>query len=416
MDGIITQFIDKCILLACIISFILFLCLYKDVSLKTCRLFQYSIALMIGAVAWTWIYITVQPLWVLFRDNSTSIIPNISDHGEPLKFNLETVTEIAESFLQPFFVEFLSISTGCLLCLWSRMRTDPHQDHLSHTDYDQNSNLNIQTSEHNGYFRDYGALLAHDNEESLISIRYREQNTTHKLQKRIIIGLSVVIGTGYFISMQLSAVGPFTKWSQYLPDTPRTITTRIIESVVYLPLIILNLVSIRKLQNSNKSISKIQQYTSSDNLLLLTTAVEFCYMVLRTIATIGVVFVDSESIDVTLLFYAIFTLFSFVRIWGQTHLIMSANYVHRSAYKLPKVVEFTLIYVLVINIAEWLYISIAHKWVENENDLHVYAPEFVTSYGNFNTKVILLTFDPIIAMYNFHSVVAAYHTLRAKNN
>ena len=410
----IMQIIDKCLLLACIILFIIFLRLYKDVSLKTCRLFQYSIALMIGAVTWTWIYITVQPLWIHFRDNSTSITPNISDHGDLLKLDLETVTEIAESFLQPFYVEFLSISAGCLLCLWFKMRTD--QDHLSHTDYDENSNLNVETSGQNRYFRDYGALLARVNEESLINNRYSEKKTTHKIQKRIVIGLSVVMGTGYFISMQLSTVGPFTKWSQSLQNTPRTVITRIVESAVYLPLIVLNLVSIRKLQNSNVNISKIQQYTSSDNLLLLTTAVQFGYRVLRAIAAIGVVFVGSISANGTLLFYAIFILFSFTPIWTQTHLIMSANYVYRSVYKLPKVVEFTLIYVLVINIAEWLYISIAHKWVENEFDLHVYAPEFVTTYGNFNTKAILLAFDPIIAMYSFHSVVAVYHILRVKND
>ena len=414
----IMQTIGKSLSLTCFILFIIFLYLYKDASLKPSRIFQFSIALMIGAVAWTWIFITVRPLWIHVRDKSTSITPNISDHGndDPLKLNFQTVFEITESFLHPFFVEFLGISAGCLLSLWFTMRTD--QDPPSHhLDYDQNSDLNMLNEElgrHNEYFQDYGALLARVNEET--HSRHDERTRIRKFQKCVIIGLSVIIGTGYFISTQLLTVGPFTKWSRSLPDTPRTVITRIIQSAVFLPLIVLNLVSIRKLQSINVNISKIPQYTSSDNLLLLTTGTEFCYMVLRTVADIGVVFVDDdESTNVTLLFYVIFTLFNFAAFWTQTHLILSAHYVYRSVQKLPKVVEFTLIYVLVISIADWLYLSVANEWIEHEPNLNAYSPEFVATYGSFNTKVILLTFFPFKAMYKFHSVAAAYHTLRLKD-
>ena len=406
----VIKVVNKGISLVCFLFFIIFLCLYKGASLKACRLFQYSIALMIGADVWAWIFITVKPLWTLFNENHTSLTPNNSSHSEnQLILNFETVIEIIESFLQPFFVEFLTISAGCLLSLWFTMRTDT----TSHIENNHRNATSSVTIEHNGYIHDYGALLIQVDTEISRRNRQMEEIKRHRCHKYIVIVLSAFVGIGYFTSMQFLTVGPFSECSRSLTDKFRTVMTRIIQGAVFAPLVIMNVVSLRKLQTSNVDIAKVQQFTSSDNLLLLLSTVNFVYLFLRTIGAAGVFLIERTS-EFTLIFYTIFTLVTIGAVWVQTQLIVTANYVYRSVQKLPKFVEFTLIYIVAINMSNWLFISVAHKWAESDPSLKAYVPEFVTSFGSFITKGILLVFDPIEAMFSFHSVVAAYHSLRVK--
>ena len=156
---------------------------------------------------------------------------------------------------------------------------------------------------------------------------------------------------------------------------------------------------------------KIKQLTGSDNLLLFTTAVHFSYYCLRFIAAVGVLIVKPKTSKLLLIYYMLFTIYSVAGKWTQTQVIITAHYIHRSGQKLPKVVEHKLIYIFVLSIAMWLDLSTEHGWIEDETDLSSYAPEFVTSYGNFNTKVILLAFDPVIILSYFHAAVATYGCL-----
>ena len=95
---------------------------------------------MIGVDAWMWIFITVEPLWTLSIDNSS-----MSEHSHTaFHLNSTTVIQIAESILQPFFIEFLSISAGCVLSLWFTMRDDPRL----HIEYKQ-SNTETRLNEQN---------------------------------------------------------------------------------------------------------------------------------------------------------------------------------------------------------------------------------------------------------------------------
>ena len=319
---------------------------------------------------------------------------------DKLELNFKTVTEVVESFLEPFFVEFLSISASCLLGMWLAMRTNSS----SHVINRNSLRINESTNE---YFYAYGALLDQDDRENSIDDRNVEEMRTYKRQKYFVIAISLSAAIVYFISTQLLSIGPF---SRIVTDTWHIVSLKATQSIVYCPLIVMNVFSIRTLQNSNENILECKQFSTSDFLLLFTSAGYFVYLFLRIIASVGVFIVQSES-NTTNVLLVVFTLISVVDIWLQTQFIITSHYMHRSVQKLPKVAQFTLIYLIAVNLAEWLYISVAHTWIENDPSLDNYAHEFVTTFGIFNTKVILIVLDPILEMYRFHSAIAAYGAL-----
>ena len=113
--------------LTCCTLFIMFVKLYNGVFLKSTRFFYYSISVMLGALVCEWIYIAISPLWKHSAENVTmsTIIGNssisISDHTEEKNFQL--IFDVIHSFLQPFFVEFLSTLTASLFELRKTMES-----------------------------------------------------------------------------------------------------------------------------------------------------------------------------------------------------------------------------------------------------------------------------------------------------
>ena len=407
------KIVDNSVAVGCIILVIIFLCRYEGASLKSCRFFQYSIALMIGADAWVWICITVKPLWTFSIHNASNGPLNISGHSDTgTSFHLNStiaIVEMVETFLQPFFVEFLSISAGCALSLWFTMRDDPR----SHTEYDHQFNRETRINEQNEDLPDYGALFDQsESENSLLQGRCDTTSRSHKYLKYIVIAASVFIGTGYWAASEILEIGPLTFiLEKHLSEATRSVLTKIITGLVYLPLVVMNFISIHKVQRSSDDIPQMKHFTTSDLLLLITSAGYFVYFILRSIANINIFINDREP---EYILYLVISAGTLVHIWAQTQFIMTSHYVHRSVKRLPKTAEITLIYVAAINLVEWLCLAVSHKWIESDPTLDVFNPELVASFGNYNTAIILLILNPIMEMYRFHSVVVAYESLQKK--
>ena len=403
------QVASRVLLLVCLISFIIFLRLYRGALFRNCRIFQYSIALMIGTVAWAWIFITVSPLWTLSIGNFTDQISSSSNHSSnSFQMDFDTIIEMIEGVLEPFFVEFLSISAGCLLSILFTMRSGAS----SNIQHNQNGNRRTEDLEQNQEIQDYGNLLREIDEESLINGRVIAESETSKCHQYVTMSLSVFVGIGCFILMQFITVGPLSNISSsFLPKEFYPVVVKCVVLVTFVPQFVMCLLSLKKIQHNNVHISKIKQLTASDNLLLFTTAVHFSYYCLRFIAAVGVLIVKPKASKLLLIYYMLFTVYSVAGKWTQTQVIIAAHYIYRSGHKPPKLVEHTLIYIFVLSIAMWLDLSTEHGWIEHETDFFDYAPEFATTYGNFNTKVILLAFDPIIILSYFHAAVATYGCL-----
>ncbi|XP_072050845.1 uncharacterized protein [Amphiura filiformis] len=387
------QLIDRCILLVCCIVYIIFLRKYTGATLKYSPWFHYSIAFIIGGDVCAWIFVTVRPLWKLSLDSSPSFVSNNSTTH---KFDLEMILEITGTFLQPFFVEFFTISLSCLLSLWHTMRQD-----TSPLLCDRNSN---QASEIMDEHQDYGAILDAETTYITAHLRQAQDSRRHRFHKRIVVALSIFMGISFCVAGITFILGPFTE--NDIKKTTRNLLLRCILIVVFLPLVASTLASLRKLQNSTENIAKINQFTTEGYVLLLTATVQFTYLILQLIA----------SIQTNDILYIIYTPLSLMRMCMQTQLILAAHYVHRSAHKLPKLVEFTLIYVIALNLVEWLAVSFMHKWMEDNDTLDVYSPVFVAACGEVNTKIIHLVFDPLKEVYLFHSAVVAFEAQKVKHS
>ena len=82
----------------------------------------------------------------------------------------------------------------------------------------------------------------------------------------------------------------------------------------------------------------------------------------------------------------IYALMSVLHIWSQTQHIMTINYIHRAGGVVPKLSKLTLIYLIALNLADWMSLSLAHKWVECVKDSTIHAPEISVFFGYFDTK------------------------------
>ena len=118
--------ISNCVLLLSVIAYKIAIYKYLGATLINKAVFHHGIALMIGANACTWILITVNPLYESgFSNLSADDINDIDNMERNSSINAVCILEIVEVFFQPYLVEFLTISSGCLLTLWHTMRYDP---------------------------------------------------------------------------------------------------------------------------------------------------------------------------------------------------------------------------------------------------------------------------------------------------
>ena len=162
--------------------------------------------------------------------------------GQEPKFNAELGLEITECVLEPFFVEFLTISTGCLIGLWNTMKSDQY---LSF-DHEENTTLAIMENGR-ASLRDYGAILRA--EDFFVSRRSIQNQKGLKLHSRIILTISVLAGVVNFILLEMQPPGPFTKllYPQFIPTNFRIPFMQGIEILIYGPFWLMTVISNYKL-------------------------------------------------------------------------------------------------------------------------------------------------------------------------
>ena len=411
------------ILFTCCLLSIGFMKLYNGVFLKNTRLFHYSISVMIAAVVCEWISVTMSPLWGYSAKNATLITNStisLSSHAEG---NFGLVLDMIQSFLQPFFVEFLSISATCLIDLWQTMRKEIHYQIVHEVDYSdtgftldndqEDTSLTYESSgdpidNHEATGDDQifltvetGSVSSHNSNDQRIK-RY-------KLQTSIVVAISVCV-TVLFVIACSKHITPVLRTYR---DTPVVKwISDLYQPIVFAPLILLIIISLYKLNNSKIDIKKSKHFTSTDYLLLFTSSAVFVHNILQIFSLIGFFVTRSNVSTLEILYEILFWVISAIgHIWGQTQLLMTAQYIRRSQQKLPKFLRFTLIYLVSINLGLWMCDSIFHKWVENSYQDPKYELALRKMFGESNTKVILLTLLPLWDLYSFHSAIVAYNIL-----
>ena len=382
--------VSFCTLFVCFSLYIVAIYKYYGATLQNKGVFHYGIALMIGANAWSWIIITIYPLYEAFSWKSPAF--NISTINE-VERNSSTsslnVLETFEGFLQPFLVEFLSLSAGCLVSLWQTMRPRTTRPEIQ---------PQIPAE------RDFGDILDSENERE--EPDHRQYHTSANRLKYFVLSFSIFVAGGYFIVLQLLNPGPFSKFADHiLDDNTRVKYRQIIAIVVYGPLLVMNIVSLFNLHRDKTAMRVQSQLTSSGYLLLFTSSAQYVYTVWRLAASIGLLCFH-HRLDVSSIAIHIFFAFMVVlHIWSQTQHIMTVNYIHRAGGLVPKMSKLTLIYLIALNLADWMNMSLVHKWVESVKDFTIYVPETSVFLGHFDTKIIILLFYPVFEMQLFHSAM-----------
>ena len=118
---------DEIIYLLSTVIQMVFLAKYAGAILPNKSLFHYSIAPMIADKVWVWLTVTLGDLINVSSHQHVDIFPihiamNFSNHSIPLNNSIETtfheVVQVFLIFLEPFFIEFLTISIGVLFHMW----------------------------------------------------------------------------------------------------------------------------------------------------------------------------------------------------------------------------------------------------------------------------------------------------------
>ena len=382
--------LDNCTMLLCFIAYITAIFRYYGAVLKNREMFHYGIAFLIGANIWSWILITVHPLNEALPWNSSAYnISQINEARDKFSATISVhVFEILEGFFQPFLVEFLTISSGCLLCLWQTMR------------YGSRSMIRRSVRQRPS-----------PEEYEEVQVGPEHQGISEKCKMYTVAAVSVLVAGTYLIAVQILSEGPFGKCADHLEISTCTLYRKIIGICFYFPLVMMNIASLFKLLQDETIIPVESQLTSSGYLILFTSSAHFIYGIWRLAADIGLLKTPTELDLHTIALCTFFTVAVVFQYWLQTQHIMTVNYIHHAGGSIPLMSKLTLIYLIALNFTEWMNLSLTHKWMEYGNDPTLLSPEIPIFFGYFDSSIIFLLFQPVFEIHLFHSAMMACECL-----
>ena len=372
---------------------------------------------MIGGQAFAWISITISVLWDLSEDNSTISALNMTNTvfnnvEQAPEFTAELGIEMIECLLEPFFAEFLTISTGCFMQLWNTMTENGTQHHLMY----EAETIQSTTQNERAPLQDYGAILQAEN-PSLTAQRIQDKKLKClKFKTCITVLISVLAGVVYVIMSEMRDIGPFTKilYPHGISTNFQILFSQVVAFLIYSPFFVIIYINY-KLQNSIHGIPKRKPLGSSDYLLLLLSVALYVYYTLKLIGAVAGFFIQSQLKLTATIVSLLFWFLVLAQIWLKTEFILTIHYIHQScpsllkSFKFPK---FTLIYFIAINVSFWFHLSISQAWTEHAPELINNFEEFKACFGELNTTIIILLSRPIHSLYCFHCAIIAYEILQ----
>ena len=134
-------------------------------------------------------------------------------------YNYQHDLQIVGGVLHPFFIEFLTIFTGCLMELWTRM--------TSLNAYDR-QNMMVQINRPSTFSQNYESCTC-------TSVVGFENSTTEKrkLKTYIITIISIITAILYLCSFEILQSGPLAEIANRLDASTRIILFRVIQFAVF---------------------------------------------------------------------------------------------------------------------------------------------------------------------------------------
>ena len=155
---------------------------------------------------------------------------------------------------------------------------------------------------------------------------------------------------------------------------------------------------------SGEKYTKNDHLNSSEYVLLLGTCSDSIYYVLRIVATIGYLDLDSTA-DIErgiAWLYFIYSVIAIFQIWVQTKLLIT---VHRK--RIPQFFKYFLVFISAINFAEWFQRGLHLGLSKHGESETVMTPIMESFFGETSTRVLRLLLLPVMILYRFHSGLIA---------
>ncbi|XP_072050477.1 uncharacterized protein [Amphiura filiformis] len=391
----------------------IFFIMYEGALLRNVTALHYAIAMMIADKVWTWISLTLSSVADIAHQ------PNIGHSN-----NSTNALETSQSFLEPFFIEFLTTCVGILLYMWSSIGKKPQRrtcfedetgtDDEVYSPYRNYDSIITESQEHRLLSNDGDTVSDRTMLRSMMNVELQDTSTLFpKSAKRVGVLLSVITSVSYLIAGLILRDGPLEYVGDSLRPFDRMYILLGVKVVVFGPLTILCTISAYKMyKNTNHTPASL---STNDYLLLVTTAGVFLWFLFKLIATIAVTTIEDQNLNITyynVMSYCAEDLVCIVNTWVLTQFLLGAHSIYILRYPLSKLTKICLTYLAAISVSEWLQLAL-----ERDVLIHRYStlsPVLNAVYGDIGTRVLIYVFYPIMELYRFHSVVMACEILISK--
>ena len=261
---------------------------------------------MIADKVWVWLTVTLGDLIYVSSHQHVDSFPihveinSSNNYSIPLNDSIETtfhgVVDVFLIFLEPFFIEFLTISIGVLFHMWHMIGTNGMHQKSHNIEEDQDveaaslqdyryladgtlyRSVQVSATVSNYLPESEGSSLLFTNRRNL-----RKHSIKEKLMMGIYIIFIVVVTLGNLFSELMWNYGKFHELvSDKLSDETQYCLYRGMQIFAFFPLSIAAIVSTCKTYQENPC--WLVSFTSSDYLLFFTAAANFVWYLLKLIA------------------------------------------------------------------------------------------------------------------------------------
>ena len=351
-----------------------FLVTYSGKILQKSVLFYYLIAILIIGNIWILLFITFEPLIDVICGKHTCI-PKTESNGT----SSSDIVDKARHLLEPFVVEFLTISLGVLFGLFNKM-----------TIYTGNSGNNTASrSVFNQTSANREALSGHFADANFRSVRLTTNGQRVVKGSVLIIALLFLLG---YIAVYIVLSRHFQ--DDHDQDSQNIYIWEGIRVGFYIPQCAL--IYILQQRNSRNASPKVRGYQHSEYVLLCLNTVIYVYNFLRVFSAMAILLGSDEQTedyppsDTETVFILFVSLCGILQAWSQTRYFLAMSTRRESTVDSSMLHKLVLLYTWVLNVAEWSIHSLGHQWAEGSSDNLL--PLFTYVFGNFTTQLLKLTF------------------------
>ena len=365
------------------ITTIVFVTKFKGVTLHSCVIFHYFIALMIGGSVFIWFFLALSPVYVVISESCY----NASSHCNSTRAK-EAVESILD-FLKPFQIEFITICIGIFMNLWNKFDNTLVKP----------ENVDVLPSRVNPDNLDRNVNRQSIAEDSSESERCGETQASSTVTRRVIFIIPLLLP---LFNVILYVVG------HYVPYIHRGVSVPIVLwLVIYFLchlLLILFFITTRRAMRKYTLRLKLTSMTCSEIVLIGTHTVTYVYYFFRFFAALSLLSSTESNVRNTkVIFIMIYSGLGMVDTWCATYYILAMKRLQLFGWKMTNFDKFGVIYNAAVHLSQWAITGLAHEWTPQTTVYQV--PALVATFGNEAIRIVLLVVYPIIEFYRFHAAV-----------